>query len=238
MTVPWGAIAGGLASVGGTLLGNKSNRRQADRQMAFQERMSSTAAQRSVADFRAAGLNPALAYGTTASSPMGAKAEMDEPMSRGISTGVNVAQARAQLANVEATTEKTHADTELVKVEIAKQTTADEGGTPLWKMTRDQSMRDLVQRAGLQPHEMRSVSAAADAAEATALLRKYDVPKAAAEAYLYKRFGAVIPALGMLGSTAKVVAGVSAVGRVGKAARAAAAGASKFRAGPYGPRKP
>lgn len=74
----------GLASVAGQLFQNKQNQNQAKNQMGFQERMSNTAVQRSVLDYARAGLNPALAYERTASSPGGAMAEMNNLIEPGI----------------------------------------------------------------------------------------------------------------------------------------------------------
>jgi len=89
-----GGLASGLLSAAGSWQTNYQNRQLARQQMAFQERMSSTALQRFTADARAAGLNPALAYSQGgASSPQGASAHMENAVGAGVEAFWSAKQA-------------------------------------------------------------------------------------------------------------------------------------------------
>ncbi len=127
----WGEVAIAGASLLGSYMSsqgqskaNKQNRKEADKNRAFQERMSSSAHQRQVEDMKKAGLNPILSSNTGASSPAGGMATMQneqEATQRGMENAVSTALQNKRLSqdlkNLEAQEKHIKQQTEKTKTE-------------------------------------------------------------------------------------------------------------------------
>ena len=135
-------LGAGVSLLGGLFKNNSDDERQAQAQAfnaqqaevnrQFQERMSSTAYQRGMADMRAAGLNPILAYQKGgASAPTGSSASTspmpsENVLANAVSTALavkqnaaNVAKAAEEIENLETTNENIRADTVLKMTQTA-----------------------------------------------------------------------------------------------------------------------
>jgi len=93
-------IFGGVSSARALKEQNKMQMAQSQKQMDFQERMSSTAHQREVKDLRAAGLNPILSGtgGAGSSSPAGSAAPIVNEKLAAIATARELAKTASEIA--------------------------------------------------------------------------------------------------------------------------------------------
>jgi hypothetical protein len=113
------AVVGGGAQLLGGILTNSANSAQASKNRDFQAGMSNSAYQRSMADMRAAGLNPILAYQQGgASTPSGAQAHLTNPAEGLLNSALSTKRLEADLSNLAETNKNIKADTRLKNEQV------------------------------------------------------------------------------------------------------------------------
>lgn len=229
-----GGIFGSKSSSAGAAMANQMQIQEAQKNRDWQEKMSGSAYQRAVADMQLAGLNPMLAYSQGgASTPSGGAASgFQNEKLVGLTTATQLAQAGAQIMNMNADTEKKKAETFRTEVETPDLMAPDNkwnygsqrANEELRNMTQQRQLlyRDVEKRiedSKLSRIEQDRVAnevvnvlaqtkhldAQAALARVNAVLRRYEVSEAKAYSKFYEGFGENKPYIDMGLGTASAV---------------------------------
>lgn len=111
------------ASAFGQWQTNKQNKKMAEQQMFFQERMANTPYTRIMSDARAAGINPILVAGGKADSPPGAKSESSDVLGKAAASALEASRLVRELKMMDSQKDNLDAETKLKKQQINRNKT-------------------------------------------------------------------------------------------------------------------
>lgn len=209
----------------GTALSAMWSGREAQKNREFQERMSSTAHQREVADLKAAGLNPALSAmrGAGASTPGGSTGQvgdLGEAASRGISSALALKRIKSEINLLDAQTAAANAAGQESNARATDLMATRAGRVDLGVAEAAIASRNLAQMTEMFPvvkakalAEIEGTLSSAKAVRMRALLDSLSVPGARNNAQ-FQQF------IGQVGPWGKVLAGMIKLGVTGAAAGA------------------
>lgn len=209
-----GPVVGALIGAGASILSNIWSAREAQKNREFQERMSSTAHTREVADLRAAGLNPILSANRGASSPSGSQGNIEDVgngMARGAATALAVKRQEAEIALIDAQRIKTDVEARQIETLAPYTIQLHEANAAIAARNLEQ-MREMFPAVLAKARaEVDNVNSATAANRARTLLDTLASKGAINEAKFQET-------IGQLGPYGKVLAKMVSLGVVGGAA--------------------